>query len=106
MKPTMLLLCLLFSTLCCVARSEDTTSSFDWERAKALHQRAQKGETLTPDEQKIVDEGKRRIEAGRGPGAAPGKAAAGDGFDWKRAQDLFRRKQGGESLSATDQAFL
>jgi hypothetical protein len=105
MKPTTLLLCLSFSTLCCVVRGEDTTT-FDWERAKALHQRAQNGETLTADEQKIIDEAKRRFEAGQGPGAESGKAAAGDGFDWKRAQDLYRRKQGGESLSASDQAFL
>src|SRR5436190_322218 len=100
MKPTTLLLCLLFA-LCSAARSEETTAPFDWERAKALHQRAENGETLTPDEQKIIDEAKRRFAAGQGPGAEAGKATAGDGFDWKRAQDLFRRKQGGESLSAT-----
>jgi hypothetical protein len=105
MKPATLLLCLLLA-LYCVARSEETTASFDWERAKALHQRAQNGETLTPDEQKIIDEAKRRFAAGQGPVAESGKTSAGDGFDWKRAQDLFRRKQGGESLSATDQAFL
>jgi hypothetical protein len=105
MKPVALLLCLLVA-LCCTARGEETTTAFDWERAKALHQRAQKGEALSPDEQKIVDEAKRRFAAGQGAGAETGKASAGDGFDWKRAQDLFRRKRGGESLSATDQAFL
>jgi hypothetical protein len=106
MKPTTLLFCLLLSSLCSIARDEDTKNSFDWERAKTLHQRAQNGESLTPDEQKIIDEAKRRFEAGQGPGVESGKKSAGDGFDWKRAQDLFRRKQGGESLSATDQAFL
>jgi hypothetical protein len=105
MKSVTLLLCLLLA-LCYATRGEEATASFDWDRAKALHQRAQNGETLSPDEQKIIDEAKRRFAAGQGPGAQTGKASATEGFDWKRAQDLFRRKQGGDALSATDQAFL
>lgn len=103
MKPITLVLCLFFS-LCNHAPSEDSAAPFDWERARSLHQRAQTGEKLSPEEQKIVDEANRRMQSGEGPRSRPGQSS--DNFDWKRAQELFRRKQGGETLSATDQAFL
>lgn len=105
-------LALLFSVVFAGAAGlcEESAATFDWERAKALHQRLQKGESLTAEEQKILDEARQRMRAGEGPGAKgrPDSPGAGDGggFDWRRAQELFRRKQGGETLSEPDQALL
>ncbi len=42
--------------------------SIDWDRAKALHQRVSKGETLSAEDQKYYAEAKRERDAGRGPG--------------------------------------
>ena len=51
--------------------------SIDWDKAKQLHQRSQRGEQLTPDEQKYLDEAKRRRASGQRPagGDAPGISA-------------------------------
>ena len=79
-----------------------SSDSFDWDRAKALHQRAQSGETLSADDQKFYDEARKRFESGRGPN----QGKSNDGFDWQRAKAVYDRKQKGESLSTEDQAFL
>src|SRR5258708_18437529 len=53
---------------------------FDWPRARDIFQRAQNGGQLTPDEQKILEEAKRRHAAGESPNGnnppgAPGSPA-------------------------------
>lgn len=45
---------------------------FDWQKAREIYQRAQNGGQLTPDEQKILDEAKRRHAAGESPNGQPG----------------------------------
>lgn len=77
------------------------SDGFDWQKARAIHQRAQQGETLSAEEQKYLDEAKQRMQSGKGPAQR-----GGDGFDWQRAKALYDRKQKGESLSAEDAAFL
>ena len=105
MKPFAPLLSLLL-VVGSLASGQEASAPFDWNRAQALHQRVQSGETLNADEQKLYDEARRRMEAGQGPGSQSGQRPPGDNFDWRRAQDLFRRKQGGETLAPADQAFL
>ena len=45
---------------------------FDWERARAAHQKEQRGEALTADEKTLLDAAEKRIADGRGPGRAGG----------------------------------
>ncbi|EDY17922.1 hypothetical protein CfE428DRAFT_4661 [Chthoniobacter flavus Ellin428] len=44
---------------------------FDWQKAREIFQRAQNGAQLTPDDQKILDEAKRRHAAGENPNGQP-----------------------------------
>jgi ribosome assembly protein YihI (activator of Der GTPase) len=78
---------------------------FDWERAKALHQRVQGGETLSADDQKYYDEAKQRMQSGKGPGGDQ-KSPPNDGFDWKRAKEIYDKNQKGETLSAEEKSIL
>jgi hypothetical protein len=85
---------------------------FDWQRAKEIFQKSQNGTQLTPDEQKILDEAKRRHAAqtagnNNAPGTTtttPGNAAAN--IDWDKARALYQREQNGEKLSPDDQKYL
>ncbi len=53
---------LLLVLFVCAAHAQEI--QIDWQRAQALHQRASRGETLTPDEQKYYDEAKRQRAKG------------------------------------------
>lgn len=79
-------------------------AAIDWERAKALHQRVSRGETLSPEDQKYYEEAKRQHEAGRGPGGPAGSAESDP--DLRRAKDIHRRKEAGQSVSAEEEKFL
>src|SRR6186997_506331 len=39
----------------------------DWQKARALHERAQRGEKLSPDDQKYYDEARRQMSRGGAP---------------------------------------
>jgi hypothetical protein len=102
---------LLLFALASAAFAADTP--FDWNRARQLHARAERGETLSTDEQKILDEAKRRHDAGEpipADTAAPTPAAAApakdSGFDWNRARQLFERRQRGETLTDDEKKFI
>lgn len=43
---------------------------FDWEKARAAHEKEKRGEALNDDEKKLLDAAKKRIAEGRGPGRA------------------------------------
>ncbi|MEO6788357.1 MAG: hypothetical protein ABI318_19715, partial [Chthoniobacteraceae bacterium] len=45
---------------------------FDWEKARAAHEKEKRGEALTPDEKTLLDAAKKRIAEGRGPGRRDG----------------------------------
>ena len=87
-------------------------AAFDWQRAKDIFQKAQNGTQLTPDEQKILDEAKRRHAAGENPNAsnppapAPASGNAAANIDWEKARALYQREQNGEKLSTEDQKYL
>lgn len=55
---------LLLAILVCAAHAQEI--QIDWQKAQALHQRASRGETLTPEEQKYYDEAKRQRAKGGG----------------------------------------
>ena len=96
---------------------------FDWPKAREIFQRSQNGGQLSTDEQKILEEAKRRVAAGEKPdgsspppaapaasGASPASAtpsAAGAlKIDWEKAKALYQREQSGEKLAPEDQKYL
>lgn len=84
--------------------SHAAETAIDFERAKALHERQQRGESLTTDEEKYLEEAKRQFMARQA--ASQGAPPSNDGFDWDRARKLYQRKQAGETLSPEDDKFL
>jgi hypothetical protein len=48
-------------------------SDIDWEKAKALHQRASNGEKLTEEEQAYYEKAKAALQRGEGPGKRGGE---------------------------------
>ena len=40
---------------------------FDWQKARAAHEKEERGEKLTDDETKLLEAAKKRISEGRGP---------------------------------------
>jgi len=108
---------LLFLIFLAAAALIAADAPFDWPRARELFQRSQSGAQLTPDEQKIVDEAKRRVAAGENPNGSPqpppapaAPSAAGStpvpNIDMEKARALFQRAQSGEKLSPEDQKYL
>jgi len=80
--------------------------AIDWDRAKALHQRASRGDTLSADEQKYYEEAKRALTEGRGPSnSRPGGAPVSDS-DLQRAKAIHERKQSGQSVTEEEEKFL
>src|SRR5882757_4972350 len=86
-----------------LASAAETT--IDMERAKAIHEKEVRGETLSDDERKYLDEAKKQFMA-RQAASPQGAPPENDGFDWKRARGLYEKKQGGATLSEDDEKFL
>ena len=100
MKPSLpLILCLI--VLSPALRGEEM--KIDWERAKALHQRVQKGETLSEDDRRYYEEAKKQVEARqkRGNDQMPN-----DGFDWAKAKAIHERQERGETLTDEERKFM
>jgi hypothetical protein len=51
---------------------------FDWQKAREIFRNSQNGAQLSPDEQKILDEAKRRHAAGESPNGNPQPASPGN----------------------------
>ena len=84
-----------------------TTEKIDFERAKELFQKRQKGEKLTADEEAYV----RRAQAARQNSQNPSKpnepaAAPGEKIDFDRARQLFQKSQNGGKLTEDEEAYL
>lgn len=97
MKPAILLSLLLAAFSCLPAQS--TGESVDFDKARQLFEKRQKGGSLTADEEAYIEKAKAARAAQNG-------TAGADGIDWQKAQDLFRREQKGEKLSEADQKYL
>jgi len=48
----------------------------DWQRARQLHEKRQRGEKLTPEDQAYLDRARQALREGRGPSAAQGSSSA------------------------------
>jgi hypothetical protein len=100
--------CVLCVVLGCLlaagmARSADTPAgdAIDWERAKSLYQREQKGETLSADEKAYLERAKAERQKGN-----TATQAAGGGIDMAKAKALYEKSQRGETLTAEEQAYF
>src|SRR5689334_22979321 len=74
-----LLILFLFSVaLAATVRAADPATTrpaaIDWDRARALYQREQRGDRLTPEEQAYLDRAKAERRQGRGPAGAQQQA--------------------------------
>jgi uncharacterized protein YjcR len=47
-------------------------TGFDWDKARAAHEKEQRGEVLSDEEKKLLAEARKRFEEGRGPDKEPG----------------------------------
>lgn len=86
-------------------------AGIDWNRARQLHEKSQRGETLSAEDQAYLEQAKQALAKGargNGHGTSSGQPASEmpAGIDWPRARQLHERSQRGETLSAEDQAYL
>ena len=80
----------------------------DWNRARALHEKASRGEKLSAEDQAYVERAKRAMAARqaskggleRGPAGPPPKV------DWSRIGQLYDKVRGGQMPTAEEQAEL
>src|SRR5205814_1617145 len=83
----------------------DESGGIDWEKARALHQKAESGGTLTADEQAYLEKAKAARAAAEGGAPAGGAAKPGD-IDMQRARELHQKRQRCEQPTAHEQAYL
>lgn len=90
---------LLFLIVSCAAqmRAESTLEPVDFEKARRIFERANRGEAISPEEKAYIE----RAKAGRAKqqGASPE-------IDWEKAKTLHDREQRGETLAPDEQAYL
>ncbi|MGB8170393.1 MAG: hypothetical protein WCF18_23020 [Chthoniobacteraceae bacterium] len=81
----------------------------DFQKAHEYYDRRQRGEKLNADEEayirRAMAEQQRRQSAGNPAPTANSTAPAGEAIDWDRAQQLHRRAQNGEKLTAEEQTY-
>ncbi len=83
-------------------RGQSKNEALDFQKARQLMERRQRGETLTADEQSYLE----RARAERGPQRlTPAPATARD-IDWEKARQLLQRRQRGDKLATEDEAYL
>jgi len=80
-------------------------NGLDIPRLKALHAQVQKGKPLSSDDQKYYDEAKNRADSGKKLGVNL-NTKLDDGFDWKRAKEIYHKNEKGEPLSPEEKKIL
>jgi hypothetical protein len=76
----------------------------DWDRARQLHDKSQRGQPLSAEDQAYLQRAQQSLAARQHAGG--GASERGGGIDWQRAQELYQKSQRGERLSPDDQAYL
>ena len=108
MKPRSLLFLLALAALVVPIQTHGEEPPVDFDKARQIFERRKSGATLTADEEAYVKramaEQKRRQDAGS-PAPAANPAGASQAIDMERAQQLHRRAQAGEKLTAEEQAY-
>jgi hypothetical protein len=83
-------------------------TDIDWPRARQLHEKSQRGETLSAEDQAYLERARQALagrqqgggDTGRGPAAAPPKV------DWNRIGQLYDKVRGGQAPTADEKAEL
>ena len=105
--PLIPLLLAGLSMLVPVLRADD--APVDFKKAHEYFERRQRGEKLTADEEAYIRRAMAEQQRQRGGGSpaptANSGGSAGEAIDWERAQQLHRKAQSGEKLTAEEQAY-
>jgi hypothetical protein len=83
-------------------------SGIDWTRARQLHEKSQRGEKLSAEDQAYLEQARRAMagrQQGRG-GAGYGPSAAPLKLDWNRIGQLYDKVRGGQTPTAGEEAEL
>ncbi|MBX7209484.1 MAG: hypothetical protein K1X78_14305 [Verrucomicrobiaceae bacterium] len=105
MKTICFLLLIISSCTCAeISRAESSAQPVDFDKARQIFERMNKGETVSADEKAYVERAKAE-HARRGAGK-PGDGGAASGIDWEKAKVLHQREQRGEKLADEEQRYL
>jgi len=87
---------------------EAAKEQIDWNRARQLYERSQRGETLSPEEKAYLERAKeeRRKQGARPDAPKPPASQPPGEIDWDRAKRLLEMAKNGQTLSPEDQAYL
>jgi hypothetical protein len=89
--------------------ADEKPSDIDWSKAQKLYDRAQAGETLTPEDREYLSRARQARSRGEGEPGLGQKAAAvapQGQIDFQRAQQLMQKSRNGEKLTAEEQAYV
>lgn len=100
----------LLGGACLSGLAADPPADIDWNRARQLNQRAQKGETLTSDESAYLARAKEARRQGITPEAAaransPAQAQS-ESANLRRARALLEKQNNGQSLTDEEKSFV
>lgn len=87
------------------ARAADNPDQIDWAKAQQINQKAKAGQPLSDDEKAYLEQAKRLIAAGKGPGAQRPANLPAD-MDWAKVQELRRKEVAGQSLTDEEKAYF
>ena len=88
--------------------STSAAADIDWTRARALHDRASRGEKLSDEDQAYVERAKRAMAARQAAKGGAERSPAGPPpkVDWSRVGQLYDKVRGGQTPTADEQAEL
>jgi len=98
--------------LACVGlTSRAYSQSIDWDKAKEIHAKESRGETITDAEKAYLQAAKAAMQRGEGPKSADSTGEKQlppnrDGVDFQKAKEIHDREARGEKISAAEQAYL
>lgn len=84
-------------------RADSGAEPIDFQRARQIFERMNKGEAVSADERAYIKRAKaERAKQSQGSQTT----SAGDGIDWEKAGALYRRERNGEKLTDEEQKYL
>ena len=69
------------------------TADIDWNRARELHEKSQRGERLSAEDQAYLDRAKQAMAARQQVGGPPPKV------DWTRVGEVYEKVRGGQACN-------
>ena len=82
-------------------------AGIDWTRTRQLHEKSQRGETLSADDQAYLEQARKALAGQQQGGGGSGHAlAAPPKVDWNRIGQLYDKVRGGQTPTADERAEL